>query len=176
MKLTSVVFGMVHSDRTLVVLLHKHFSSWLSTFCNSISITMNCTYANINESHIMASVNNSFNFFKSAYYVYFLFNTACLLPNFHFDCTRWCRFMYLRFSFILVTKANAVEKGTTSATWLCYQRNQSIHMSDGVSNTRSVATDHLCQIVLNKKLSRKFKEQCKFSSHVKAKSCKNKTT
>jgi len=71
MKLTSIVFGTVHSARTVVVLLHKHFSSWLSTFCNSISITMNCMYANISESHIMASVNNLFNFFKSPYYVYF---------------------------------------------------------------------------------------------------------
>ena len=26
-RLTSTVFGMVHSDRTAVVLLHKHFSS-----------------------------------------------------------------------------------------------------------------------------------------------------
>ena len=29
---------MVHSDRTVVDLLHRHFRSWLSTFCNSISI------------------------------------------------------------------------------------------------------------------------------------------
>jgi len=176
MKLTSIVFGTVHSDRTVVVLLHKHFSSWISTFCNSTSITMNCMYANISESHIMASVNNSFNFFKSAYYVYFLSSTDCLLPNFHLDCTRWCRFMYLCFSFILVTKANAVEEGTTSTTWLYHQCNQSIHINDGVSNTRSVATDHLCQIVLNQQLLCKFKKWCKFSSHVKTKSCKNETT
>jgi hypothetical protein len=26
-RLTSIVFGMVHSDRTVVVLLHKHFNS-----------------------------------------------------------------------------------------------------------------------------------------------------
>jgi len=26
-----MVFGTVHSDRTVVILLHKHFSSWLST-------------------------------------------------------------------------------------------------------------------------------------------------
>jgi len=104
MKLTSTVFGTVHSDRTVVVLLHKHFNSWLSTFCDSISIIMNCMYANISESHIMASVNNLFDFFKLAYYIYFLFNTDCLLPDFHLDCTRCCRFMYLCFSFILVTK------------------------------------------------------------------------
>jgi hypothetical protein len=61
---------MVHSDRTMVALLHKHFSSWLvPEFCNSVSIIMNCMYAATNESNIMAFVNNSFTFFKSAYYI-----------------------------------------------------------------------------------------------------------
>ena len=46
LRLTSKVFGMVHCNRTVVVLLHKHFSSWLTIFCNSISIIMNCMYAN----------------------------------------------------------------------------------------------------------------------------------
>jgi hypothetical protein len=31
-RLTSYVFGMVHSDRPVVILLHKHFGFWLSTF------------------------------------------------------------------------------------------------------------------------------------------------
>jgi len=34
------------------------------------------------------------------------------------------------------------------------------------------ATNCLCQYVLNQKLSCKFEEWCKFSSHVKAKPCK----
>jgi len=42
-----------------------------------------------------ACVNNSFTFFKSAYYVWFLFITDCILPIFHLDCNRWCRFMFL---------------------------------------------------------------------------------
>ena len=50
----SMVFGMVHSDRTVVVLLQKHFSSWLSTFCNSISIITNYMYAAVGQSNIMA--------------------------------------------------------------------------------------------------------------------------
>jgi len=29
---------------------------------------MNCTYANMSKSHIMAYVNNLFTFFRSAYY------------------------------------------------------------------------------------------------------------
>ena len=33
----------------------------------------------------------------------------------------------------------------------------------------------LCQITLNQTLSREFEKQCKFSSHVKAKSCKKKS-
>jgi hypothetical protein len=41
--ISSIVFGMVHSDRTGVVFLYKHFSSWLSTFFNSTSIITNCT-------------------------------------------------------------------------------------------------------------------------------------
>ena len=60
-----IVFGMVHSATTVVVLLHKHFS----TFCNSVNIIMNCIYANISESNSMAYINNSFTFFKLAYYV-----------------------------------------------------------------------------------------------------------
>jgi hypothetical protein len=67
--LTFVVFGAVHSKRTVVVLLHKHFSSWLSTFFNSISIITNCTYTTTSESNITEFVNNSFHFFKLAYYI-----------------------------------------------------------------------------------------------------------
>jgi len=53
MRLTSIVFGMVHSDRTVVVLLHKQFSSWIISFFNSISIVLNCTYTTMNDSNMM---------------------------------------------------------------------------------------------------------------------------
>ena len=56
------MFGTVPSSRTVVVLPHKHFSSQLSTFCNSINIITNCTYANTSKSNIMPYVNNSFTF------------------------------------------------------------------------------------------------------------------
>ena len=46
--ISSIVFGMVYSDRTGVVLLHKHFSSWLSTSFNSTSIITNCTLLWVN--------------------------------------------------------------------------------------------------------------------------------
>ena len=39
----------------------------------------------------------------------------------------------LHVSVILVKKATAVKGGTTSATWLYHQHNQSIHMTDGVT-------------------------------------------
>jgi hypothetical protein len=55
---------MVHSDRTVVVLLHKHFSSRHSTSFNSISIVTKWTYATT-ESNIMVYVKNSFTFKKS---------------------------------------------------------------------------------------------------------------
>jgi hypothetical protein len=51
-RLTSILSGTLHSSTKVVVLLHYHFTSWLSTFFNSISITTNCTYANTSESHI----------------------------------------------------------------------------------------------------------------------------
>ena len=63
----SIDFHAVHSYRTEVLLLHKHFSSWLSTVCNYISIITCCLYATISESYIVAYVTNLFTFFKSAY-------------------------------------------------------------------------------------------------------------
>jgi len=54
---------MGYSDRTALVLLHEHFSSYLSTFFNSISVITNCTYITLSNPNIMAYVNNSFTFF-----------------------------------------------------------------------------------------------------------------
>jgi hypothetical protein len=59
----------------------------------------------------------------------------------------------------LVTKVNAVEGGTTSVARL-HQHNQPTHVTDGMevmslsatSKTRRVTTDHLYQIVLNRKV------------------------
>jgi len=57
--------------------------------------------------------------------------------------------------------ANTVEEKTKWATRLYYQHNQSTHITDCVTVTSlaasllqkiSVATDHLCQIMLNRKL------------------------
>ena len=64
----------------------------------------------------------------------------------------------LHFSF----NTNAIEEETASAAWLYHQHNQSVHVTDGVTvmslsasllQKISVATNHLCQIVLNRKLS-----------------------
>ena len=85
----------------------------------------------------------------------------CLPLIFHLHLTRRCRCMFL----ILVTKADAVEKGTTSAACLYHQCNQATNMTDGVMVTSlsaslqhrtRAAKDRVCQIVLNKKLSHVF--------------------
>ena len=63
----------------------------------------------------------------------------------------------LRFLLFLVTKANDIEWGTILAACLYHQSNQSTHGTDDVTVTslsRS-ASDHLYQIALNRKLSRK---------------------
>jgi hypothetical protein len=84
----------------------------------------------------------------------------------------------------LLRKANAVEEETKWSGWLYHQRNQSIHVTDGVTVTLlpasllqkiSVTMDCPWQITWNWKLSRKFKKLCKFSSRIKAKSCKMKS-
>ena len=64
-----MVFGTENSDRTMVILLHEHFSFWLNTFCNAMSIITNCAYVNVSEYNIMAYVKNSFTFFTLVYYV-----------------------------------------------------------------------------------------------------------
>jgi len=62
----------------------------------------------MSECNITAYVNNSVTFFKSAFYVCFLFYTDCFSLVFHLDCTRLCRFMFLT----NVVKRNAVEEKT----------------------------------------------------------------
>ena len=66
---TFMVFGMVHSDRTVVVLIHKYITSWLSIFCNSTIIMMNCVYANTSTSNVIVYANSLLTFLKSAYYI-----------------------------------------------------------------------------------------------------------
>jgi hypothetical protein len=86
--------------------------------------------------------------------------------------------------FFLILVINAiVERSTTSAMWLYHQHHQSTHLNVGLTVSSSslsaslqhktvAARDHWCQTVLIWKLSRKFKEWCKFCSCVKAKLCK----
>ena len=69
MGLTSIFYGTVHTNSTVIVLLHIHFSSLFSSFCNSICIIRNFTYATMCESNLMAYVNNLFTLFKLAYYI-----------------------------------------------------------------------------------------------------------
>ena len=60
MQETSIGFGMVHSATTVVVMLHKHYS----TFCNSVNIIMNYMYANMSESNSVALCQQFIHFFQ----------------------------------------------------------------------------------------------------------------
>jgi len=82
---------------------------------------------------------------------------------------------------MLITKPNIAGGGTTTAASLYHQGNKSIHVTDGVTvisisasvlHKISAATDRPCQIALNRKLSLKFENCCKFWSRVNAKSLK----
>jgi len=71
--------------------------------------------------------------------------------------------MYIYVALILVTKANAVDGGATSATWLKHKCNQSTNVTDGVTVTSPCASlqhktrtarNWICQIVLNRRMLR----------------------
>ena len=101
-----MVYGTVHSDRTVVDLLHEYFRSSLSTFCKSISIVTFCMYATMSESNIIPCVKNSFTFSN---YVYFS-SIWIVIRNFF----TWIALgdVELCSSLMLVRNANAVEEET----------------------------------------------------------------
>jgi len=102
-------------------------------------------------SKIMAYVNISVTFFRSNYYIWFLFITNCLLLIFQLDCTRWCRFMFLTH---IGDKSQCGWRNNKWFSWLYHQHNQSIYVTEGVTvmslaasllRKISAAIDHLCQ-------------------------------
>jgi hypothetical protein len=60
----------------------------------------------MSESNTMTYVNNSFTFFKSSYYVQYIY---FLSPIFHLDCTRFTFLTHFG------NKINAIKGETTSA-------------------------------------------------------------
>jgi hypothetical protein len=170
-RLLSVVFVTVSSDTAVVVLLHKHFSSWLSIFYNSNSIIMNCMYTNMSESNATGYVNNSFTFFKLACYISFLFNTNCLSLISYSDCSRWCWFMFLT---RLGNKSQYSWPGNYTRLVIISSMS-SVHIrgwwrDSDVTLCYPPADDKWGQITLNRKLLHKLLKWYKFSSHVKGKS------
>jgi len=155
-RLTSMVYGTVHSDRTVVDLLHEYFRSSLSTFCKSISIVTFCMYATMSESNIIPCVKNSFTFSN---YVYFS-SIWIVIRNFF----TWIALgdVELCSSLMLVRNANAVEEETRWTMWLYHKHNQPIRITNRVIVTSLSAslqhktratTDHVNHIALNWKLS-----------------------
>jgi len=63
-------------------------------------------YANVNQSNVMAYVNNFFTFFILVNYVSFLFVPHCIWLIFYLNCIRWCTFTFLT---DFGDKTNAVE-------------------------------------------------------------------
>jgi hypothetical protein len=135
----------------------------------------------MSESNLTAHVNNSYIFFKLAYYVY---NFSSVLIVFRWFIT-WIALSYadLHFWFTLISTAKAIEEETKRAAWLHHQRNQSTHVTDDVrwrhfllDSTADKWGHRSCMpIGLNRTLTRKFENWCKISGRVKAKSCKNKS-
>ena len=112
-RLTSPVFGAVYSDMSVVVLLRKHFTSWLSTsvILSALSQTL-CLliWANLTL-WPMLTIHWPFSIWL------IMTNFSSVQIVFHWFFT-WIAPDYLYFLLILVTKSNPVEQETTSAAWL----------------------------------------------------------
>jgi hypothetical protein len=111
-----------------------------------------------------------------------LFTNFSSIPIVFHQFFTWIALCYvdLHFSFMLARKG----KDTKSAMWSYHQRNQSMHVTDGMTvmslsvgllQKISADTDCLCRIALNQNLSRKFEKWCKFSKCIKSKSHKMKS-
>ena len=128
-------------SQSLYQLSYLAYSSSLSTYCQSISIITNCTYATMSKSNIMTYVNSLFTFSRSAYDIEFLFYTCCLLSIFHLDCTRWCRSTSLVH---ISKKFQCCWRGNYMSSVYVKKHNQFIHTTDGVTVTSLSPTDAKC--------------------------------
>ena len=153
-------------------LLHKHFSSWLSTYCNSVSIITNCTYGNMSKPNITAM--SKIRTCSSQLVGSSLFSVMNVVRRF---CT-WIATsdVGLCVLLILVRKANDVEERTTSATsllsphlWLTVWQWHDFLLASYTGAT----TDCLSQI---QKLFLKVEKWCKFSGRVTVKSHKTRAS
>ena len=177
---------MVHSNRTVVValhkqtlpvsdhwqlMLHKHlaFSVILSALSQIVgmllwvSLTIRC----------MSTIRSPF----SSRHIVSNFSSLIAFSRFF----TWIAPGDADLCFLLIPTAG--EEETQWTAWLYHQCYQSIHVTVGMTVTTlsaslllkiSAAMDCLYQIVLNRKLSCKLERWCKFSVCVKAKSCTKK--
>jgi len=144
----------------MVVLLHK-------CFCSDLALALILSaFSGIGHVQLWASLTlhhmSSFcSTFLSELITSLVLNSDCLLLIFI-----WLPLGDVEFHVSLIWVSEAVR--------LYQQCNQSIHVTDGVTvaslfasllNKINVTMDHLCQIMLNRKLSHKFEKWCKFASH-----------
>jgi len=110
--LTSYIFGTVHSDRTVVVLLHKHFLSIPSPFFNSASVITNCQYAAMSKLYITVYVT-----FHSPFLSRLIASNSSSVPIAFHQFLTWIApgDVDLRFSPLLLS--SAVEEETKWAAW-----------------------------------------------------------
>jgi len=170
--LISIVYGTVHNNRTVVVLLHRHFSSHLalSVILSALSrIVRKLPWANLTLWHLSS---NHLPF--SSWLITSNFSSALTVSQWFFT---WIALgnVGLCFSLILVTTTSAVEGGITFAIWLYHQCSHSTYVTESGTVTslsaslqkKTSVSRALCfHIALNQKLLHKFEKWCKFSSHI----------
>ena len=156
-RLTSIDFGAVHSDRTVVVLLHSLVPDLaLSLILPALSrIIHTLLWASLTLWYMSTIHSPSWSQLITS-------DCSSIRITFRqfFTCIALCN-VDLHLSLMLVRKANAVEEGTKWVVWLYHQHNQSIRVTDGVAMMSLSAsllhkiiavTDRLCQITLKGKI------------------------
>ena len=156
----------VHSNRTAVVLLHTSvpalaLSLILSALSWIVCVLLTVRLTLWHMSTICSPLSSQF----------ITSNFSSLLIVFCW-CFTWVALhdIDLHSSLKLVRKSTAAEEENKWPARLYYQHNQCIHVT-GVAVTSlpasllqiSAATDHLCQIMLNQKLSSTFQKRCKWA-------------
>jgi hypothetical protein len=160
MWLTSIVYDTVLSEKTVIVLLHKHFSSWLNIFFNSIGNFMfvrTLVRANLTLRHMSTILSPFSNWLITS-------NFSLIPIGFPLFFT-WIELddVDLRFSLKLVKKTmlwkrephqprDYTTKVIKPYTW---PMTTVTSYSDSLLPKISAATNCLGQFALNRKLSRK---------------------
>ena len=119
------------SNRTVVVLLHKHFNSRLSASCNSVSVITNCTYTTMSVSNIHLFQVGLLRLFYLVLTAFRWFFTWLSLGD-----------VDLCVSLIFVTKSQCCWSENCISHVIYHRHKPSVHVTDGLAEMSVYASLH----------------------------------